>query len=315
MRLAVIDMGTNTFNLIIAEYDNKSFKVVCSAKQPVKLGQKIADNHFIDSTAINRIMQTMCLYYDEIKKYNVSKTVAVATSSIRTAKNQKEILQLIKEKLNIDIQVIDGEREAELIYIANEYAIREYIKNNPYPFLVTDIGGGSTEFIIAKEKNILWKKSFLLGMARLLDEIKPSDPIQPEDIQKIHRYADAILSPLNEKIQFYQPSTLVGSSGVFDSIVEMIEANIRPINKTESYCIIDKTDFYTIYHQLLPLSYEERLQFKGLIKMRADMIVISFILIDYILTKYNIQNFIISFYSLKEGIIIEQLKQYQRSNP
>lgn len=300
MRISVIDMGTNTFNLLITEHHNTEFKILYSDKTPVKLGQKTEDNHFISKSKIDKIINALSDFLNKIKKYNVDKTIIVATSSIRTAQNQKEVLDAIKNTLGIDVQVIDGEKEAELIYYANKYAV----KMNDEKHLIMDIGGGSTEFIIANQHKIFWKKSFLLGMARLIDEIKPHDPIQTSDIESLFSYLDKSLYLLKENINIHQPEILVGSSGVFDSVVEMIESNIRPLNKTESYCEITKEDFYTIYHQILPLSYIERLKFKGLIEMRADMIVMSFLLIDYVLKNYGLDRFKISFYSLKEGVAI-----------
>lgn len=312
MRIAVIDMGTNTFNLLIAEYSDHSFHIIYSDKQAVKLGQKMAEQHSIDSEGIKRILTTLNQYKEKIKQYSVNEVIAIATSSIRTAKNQKQVVALIKEQLDIDVKVIDGEREADLIYIANQYAIRQCIKNEDIPMLIMDIGGGSTEFIIADDTSALWKKSFLIGMARLIDEIRPKDPIGLDDIHKIHSYLDDMLNPLKHQISKYSPKVLVGSSGVFDSIVEMIEANIRPLTRSEKYCLIDKNDFNFIYHQILPLSYAERLNYKGLIEMRADMIVISMILIDYVIQKYGIQKFIVSFYSLKEGIIVEKIRENKK---
>lgn len=308
MKLAVIDMGTNTFNLLIAEYQKDNFHVLYSAKEPVKLGQKMAASHFIDNEGINRILRVLELYLNEIKKYAVDEMVAVATSSIRTAKNRDEVMQIIQEKTGIEVQVIDGEREAELIYVANQYAVKKCMQNFSYPVLIMDIGGGSTEFIIANQQNCLWKKSFLIGMSRLIDEIKPNDPVQSSDIERIRQYLNNILEPLTLQISQHCPRTLVGSSGVFDSVVEMIEANIHTLRKNKSCCFINKEDFDIIYHQILPLAYQDRLTFKGLIEMRADMIVISLILIDYILKKYNPENFVVSFYSLKEGAVIEKMR-------
>lgn len=310
MRFAVIDMGTNTFNLIISEINQKQFEILFSTKEPVKLGQKLKAHHHIDSQGIQRIIQVLKEYINIINQFSVKEIIALATSSIRTAQNQQEVLDIIKQEIGIDVRIIDGDREADLIYLANKYAI-EYCTNKPFdkPYLIMDIGGGSTEFIISNNNNCLWKKSFLLGMARLIDELKPQDPITQQDIEKTYHYLDVHLQDLANNISYYSPKILVGSSGVFDSIVEMIEANIQPLHKTQSCCKINIQDFYTVFNQILPLPYHDRLQFKGLIPMRADMIIMSMLIIDYVLKKYKIEEIIVSFYSLKEGVIIEKMKQ------
>lgn len=308
MRLAVIDMGTNTFNLLIAECFDNSFNVLYSDKIPVKLGQKSKELHIIDEAGIKRILDTLLYYKNKIKEYNADEVIAVATSSIRTAKNQNELLKTIKEHTSINVEVIDGEREAELICMANQFAVSDCRNQDSQPFLIMDIGGGSTEFILANTHQSFWKKSFLLGMARLMDEFKPQDPIDKNDIQRIHQYLDEVLKPLNEQVLKYQPDILVGSSGVFDSVVEMIEANLVTLHKTSKCALVEKALFKEIYKQILPLPYAERLKFKGLIEMRADMIVMSFILIDYVMEKYHLNKMFVSFYSLKEGVVIEKMK-------
>ena len=311
MRIAVIDMGTNTFNLLIADQQQRGFTILYSDRYPVKLGQKLQEQHQIDPEGIVRILQVLQIFQEVIHSYQVDKTLAFATSSIRTAKNQSEILKKIKQLLNINVQVIDGDREAELIYYACQYAIQTCMDTAiQQPFLIMDIGGGSTEFILANTQSPIWKQSFLLGMARLIDELQPSDPMRAEDIQNIFSYLDKMLFPLHHQVQKHKPRILVGSSGVFDSVVEMIEANVRPIEKTDRCGVIYKNDFDAIYQKILPLTYAERLQFKGLVAMRADMIVISLTMIDYVLQKLGIEKIMISFYSLKEGVVVEDLLKH-----
>jgi len=313
MRIAVIDMGTNTFNLLIADLYSNDFSEVYSTKHPVKLGQKVFEEHIIDNNGISKIIEVLKNYINIAQTYSVDEIIAIATSSIRTAKNKEEILKTVKEKLNLNVTVIDGNREAELIYYANAFAIKNLEKEiSNENCLIMDIGGGSTEFIICNQKQHFWKQSFLLGMARLIDEINPNDPVSNDDIERIHKYLDYSLLPLENKIKEHTPKILVGSSGVFDSIVEMIEANIRTLQVNKSNCIVPLLDFYEIYKSILPLKYSERLQYKGLIQMRADMIVVALILIDYVLSKYDLRKMIVSFYSLKEGVIIEKMYQNKK---
>ncbi|GIV28415.1 MAG: hypothetical protein KatS3mg027_2229 [Bacteroidia bacterium] len=310
MRIAVIDMGTNTFNLVVAEIHQNTFQILYSTKEPVKLGQKLKDQHVLSHHQIEKILEVLQKYLSIAQKFSVDKILALATSSIRTAQNKEEIKKNVREKLNLDIQIIDGEREAELIYLANHFAVQSCINSvNDRNFLIMDIGGGSTEFILSDKNRSLWKQSFLLGMARLIDELKPQDPIHPTDILTLKNYLEKHLHPLNAALKQYPTKTLVGSSGVFDSIVEMIEANIHPLPKNDQCCVISKNDFYTIFQKILPLPYSERLKFPGLIEMRADMVTMSLLLIDFVFTNFNLENFIVSFYSLKEGVLIEEMKK------
>ncbi len=305
MKVAVIDMGTNTFNLLIADCKEVAFQVLQSYRIAVKLGQRDTTIQEISEEGITRMLNALEQFNADIKRHQITKVFAIATSAIRTAHNQEKIKKIVKDTFDIDIQIIDGNKEAELIY----YAVRDAVSMNNEKHLIIDIGGGSTEFIIANNQQIFWKQSFLLGMARLIDIIKPTDPISAGDVKNLYTYLDKQLTPLLEQIAIHHPRCLVGSSGVFDSVVEMIEAQLSVTDSNNKNCEINLTDYYKIADRLIPLSYTERLKFKGLIEMRADMINISMLLINYVIQYCKIQQMKVSFYSLKEGALIEYLQK------
>jgi len=159
MILAVIDCGTNTFNLLIVEVKNTAYTKIFNTRHSVKLGEGTINKGFIDAVPFNRGIAALVDFKIHITKYNVEKTLAYATSAIRDAKNGLDFITKTKLDLDIDINIIDGNREAELIYLGNKVAAN--LKNEPA--LIMDIGGGSTEFIIANGQQIFWKQSFLCG--------------------------------------------------------------------------------------------------------------------------------------------------------
>ena len=116
MRIAVIDLGTNTFNLLIADISAKTFKKVLKTKRPVKLTEAGANNQIIAQKAIKRGINALKNHFNTIEKYNVSKVYAFATSAIREANNGKDFVKLIKLEFNLDVNVISGEQEAMYIY-------------------------------------------------------------------------------------------------------------------------------------------------------------------------------------------------------
>ncbi len=171
--------------------------------------------------------------------------------------------------------------------------------------LIIDIGGGSTEFIIANNKRIVWKQSFLLGASRLLEKFKPSDPITNEELEAISKYILKELEPLVEALRISPINELIGSSGSFDSLAEMIAHRFyTPTildNKTEYIFNLD--DCETIYQDVIKSTKEDRLKMKGLIAMRVDMIVIASIIVNLVLKTFNIKKMRLSTYSLKEGVL------------
>jgi exopolyphosphatase/guanosine-5'-triphosphate,3'-diphosphate pyrophosphatase len=302
MKIAVIDLGTNTFNLLIVETDNNGgYKKIASNRIPVKLGEGSINRGFIADIPFNRGISALKEYSKTIKELKIEKVVALATSAIRTAKNGLDFISKARSEAGIEVEVIDGNREAELIYFGN----RKAVKMDDNLSLIMDIGGGSTEFIIANADTIFWKKSFLLGAARLLEFIKPSDPITESESKRLFNYFDEQLIPLLDACKKYKPVELIGSSGAFDSIVDMMagEYNEETLSDKKTEYDIDLIKYFPLSKKIIASTYNQRLKTKGLIEMRVDMIVISCLFVDYILTRLDLKKLRVSTYSLKEGVL------------
>ena len=233
----------------------------------------------------------------------MEKNFAFATSAIRTASNGKEFLAKAKQETGIDITMISGDKEAELIY----YGVRNALALTDETSLIIDIGGGSTEFIIANKNKIIWKQSFLLGAARLLEKFNPSDIITEVEHKAIFNYLSEELKPLFEAVEQYPIIELIGSSGSFDSLAEMIahELYTPEILKNKTEYNFDLNDFKSTYEMIIKSNKKERLRMKGLIEMRVDMIVISSIIVQFILYSFKINKMRLSTFALKEGVLNE----------
>jgi exopolyphosphatase/guanosine-5'-triphosphate,3'-diphosphate pyrophosphatase len=307
MRIAIIDLGTNTFNILIVETDaSNAYKQIFQTKIAVKLGEGGITKGFIAPIPFQRGIDALVQYKIILDDYKVEKIFAFATSAIRSASNGNEFVSTAKEKTAIDIQVISGDKEAELIY----YGVRSAVKMSNETSLIIDIGGGSTEFIIANKDQIFWKQSFLLGAARLLERFNPSDPITNKEIEDVKAYLKQELQPLFDAVKKYPITELIGSSGSFDSLAEMIAHRFyTPAildNKTEYDFKID--DCSAIYDIIIKSTKAERTAMKGLVQMRVDMMVISSILVHFVVVEFEIEKMRLSTYSLKEGVLHDVMK-------
>ncbi len=305
-RIAIIDLGTNTFNLLIVEASHdKTYQLVFQTKISVKLGEGGINKGFIAPVAFDRGINALKIHKETIGKYNADKVFAIATSAIRGASNGNEFVEKAKTECGIEIQVITGDKEAEVIY----YGVRDAVKMSNETSLIIDIGGGSTEFIIANKDQIFWKQSFLLGVARLLEMFNPSDPITDIEKQTLIDYLNHELQPLFDAVKKYPVTELIGSSGSFDSLAEMVAHRFYSPHifdgKTEYSFDLD--DCAAVHETILKSTIAQRLQMKGLAAMRVDMIVISSILVHFILKSFSIPQMRLSTYSLKEGILFEIL--------
>ena len=302
MIIAVIDLGTNTFNLLIVEkINNKGYKKVTSNRVPVKLGEGAINSGYIAKIPFNRGIEALKQFSQIIKSNKTEKIHAFATSAIRSAKNGSDFINKAKSEAGIDVEVIDGNREAELIYFGN----REAVKMSDDVSLIMDIGGGSTEFILANSQKIFWKQSFLLGAARLLEKINPSNPIKQTEIENLFAYFKIELQPLLEAAKNNPPTELIGSSGAFDSIVDMMagEFHTESLVDTKTEYSINLKNYFPISQKVIHSTSNELAQIKGLIEMRVDMIVISCLFVNFILKELKLSNFRVSTYSLKEGVL------------
>ena len=299
MRIAIIDLGTNTFNLLICDKKDESQKTIFKNKIAVKLGEGGIDKGIIAHAPYQRGIKALEDHLNTIKEYDVDKVRAFATSAIRSTKNGADFVSEVFEKLALKIEVIDGDKEAELIYQGVKKAI-------PFDLdykLIMDIGGGSTEFIIANAEAVQWKKSYQLGVSRLKELFKPKDPITQEEILTIEHHLKSELKDLIENIQTFPCKTLIGSSGSFDTLVEMIGFkfnNLELKNKKPS-CDIHLEHYKWAQDFLIQSKISERLNTKGIVTMRADMIVLSVIFINFVLREFDIKEMIRSKYALKEG--------------
>ncbi len=302
MRIAVVDLGTNTFNLLIAEtlFGGK-FETLYNEKLPVKLGEGGINKGIIMEAAFLRGIEAMENYASTIKQWEAEKTLAFATSAVRNASNGNGFVEIVKAKTGIEIQVISGDREAELISVG----VRQAVNLSAKPSLVIDIGGGSTEFIIVDHEKILWKQSFEIGASRLWQRFEPSDPINENERTAMVDYLLEQLQPLWQAAKKFQVTELIGASGSFESLAELVNARFKSLpglsDKTE--CEFELEQCGEIHNEILASSRAERLKWKGLVAMRVDLIVVSAILVETVVSQLSISKMRYSAYSLKEGVL------------
>ena len=307
MRLAILDLGTNTFHLLIVDVKGIRFKQIYKSKTAVKLGEGAIHHDRIASIPFRRGINALVHYKEIINKYKADKIFAFATSAIRSAENGDMFVKAAAQKTKIDIKIITGSKEAELIC----YGVRQCVNLKGKPSLIMDIGGGSTEFIIADDKKIFWKKSFNIGAARLLEIFHPSNPISEVEINLIENYLDDKLLPLRNAIKKYPVGKLIGSSGSFDTFAEMAGYRFHDknvIQNLKSYKF-DMDEFFQLYHLIVNSRTGDRMKMKGLIRMRVDMIVIAAICTEYILRTLNIKQMYLSKYALKEGALSNVIRK------
>ncbi|MCA6380591.1 MAG: exopolyphosphatase [Cytophagales bacterium] len=298
-RIAIIDLGTNTFNLLIAEKRMGRFVTLHQERIAARMGVGGINNGFIKSEAVARVLEALKKLKLTIEKWQVNTVTAFGTSALRSATNGIALIEKIYIETGIKVKIISGEDEAMLIY----FGVRSAVPLGSSKSLIVDIGGGSVEFVIANADEMFWKKSVEIGGQRLIEKFQHHDPILPEERAQITEYLEVQLTPLLSELKKHLPETLVGSSGSFDTLSEIYcHKQGLPFPK-EPETPLTIAGFETIFDELLHKTRSERLAIPGMIEMRVDMIVVACCLIQFLLEKHSFKSIRVSAYSLKEGVL------------
>lgn len=299
-KIAIIDMGTNTFHLLLAAVGSDGYTMLHRDHLAVRIGMSGINEGLINPEACQRAIEAMKKFRDIIDRNGISIIHAFATSAFRNARNGDELAAEITSQTGIPIRIIAGDEEADLIFAG----IREALNLENEVSLVMDIGAGSVEFIIGDNAHVLWKQSFEMGGQRLLEKFQKHDPIHPSEIKSLDAYFENILPPLMTALAEHNPETLVGSSGSFDTLshIYCIRRKI-PVNFDAAETPLTREGFYDIYHELITKDREQRMKLEGMISMRVDMIVVASCLIRFVLERHAFARIRVSSYSLKEGAL------------
>ena len=221
-RVAIIDCGTNTFNLLVKEKVDGKWKTLFKTKLPVKLGTGGFSENLLMPSRMARGMDALYSYKNVIDSLEVKDVRVFATSAVREASNGNEFVARVKKHLNFDMEVISGDCEAELIFEGVVQTTGE-IKED---YLIMDIGGGSTEFIFVRDQKPLWRKSYLLGVSRLHGMLNPASRINQDDVNRLRGHLNKELLDLISFLKENPVRVLVGSSGSFDTLFDMYQFGV-----------------------------------------------------------------------------------------
>lgn len=307
---AIVDLGTNTFQLLVAEAsEDGGFRTVHEESRAAKIGQGGISDGFIAEEAISRALGVLTDYRKVTDAHGVppERVRPIATSAVRNARNREEFVHRVFAATGFRVEVIDGDREAGLIH-------RGVSLGTPLGAdvsMIMDIGGGSVEFILCDERRIFYKRSFEIGGQRLMDRFVTADPMPPAQVGRLADFLDESLLPLTNAVHQYAPTALIGSAGSFETLYEMhvLRETGHPAPPDWVTGTLPVVDFYRFREEILTRPRAERLLLPGMVELRVDLIVAGVCLIDFVLRRYGIRRIQVSTYALKEGALAEMLGQ------
>jgi exopolyphosphatase/guanosine-5'-triphosphate,3'-diphosphate pyrophosphatase len=300
-RYGVIDLGTNTFHLLIVEVqaDGKLVKLHKERKY-VSLAEESI--HRIGDAAFQRAQDSILYFAQVLKSYEVKHVKAFGTSALRNASNASDLIQSIFEKTGIQIEVISGIAEANFIH----KGVKQVVPFDDSISLIMDIGGGSVEFILCDSEQVLWSNSFRIGVAVLYNNFHLEEPMTAASREKLQAFLKAQLAPLRKALQTYPPNQIIGASGTFDVLVNLLES--QRISKFHAQ--LDPMDILQWGQSIKGLTLEERLAIPDLPTQRASLIVVAVELLEYVIQLANPDYISVSSFAMKEGIISEMAQNF-----
>ena len=290
MKFGAIDIGTNAARLLVGEVEvvgNHSFvKKISYTRVPLRLGDEVFENGIISTKKATDFSKTIQAFSLIAETFNVKKLRAVATSAMREAINAKEVIAQIKKESGVTIEVISGDEEAKLIF--GTFFLLDFDKTAP--FIVIDVGGGSTEISVFENGTRIASKSFQVGTIRLLKE-KVATTIWSE----IHDW-------IIQHVDLNSPHKLFGTGGNINKVHKMI-------GKSQS-ATLDTSAIIKLRDKLDKLTLEERTDRYQLKPDRADVIVPAMNIYLYILNELNCTQISVPKIGLSDGMIYAMHKEY-----
>ena len=301
LKLAAIDLGTNTFHMLLVEVQaDGSYLPIERTRHFIKLAEDGIET--IGKGPYDRGLAAMKDFRRLLDQHGAKQVRAIGTAALRTASNGPAFVQTVREQTGIEVELIDGNEEARLIYRGVSQALNYRAESD----VIMDIGGGSVEFIFVNEDGVRWAQSFPVGVAVLRRLFHCNEPITDEEVDQLRSYLADQLAPVLRAAEKFQPQRLIGASGSFD-VLEMV---LRTERVSPHHARIDLEAFPQLVGRVQRATLEDRLRMENIPTDRADMIVVAFLLVEFIIQKLDIRRVDVVSYAMKEGILREMIDDY-----
>ena len=301
---AAIDLGTNSFHLLVARVEpDGSFDVLTKDKEVVRLGSGAGELRSITPEAIERGLAALRRFRHVAEGYGAT-IDAVGTSALREAANRDDFVRRARDETGISVDVVAGAEEARLIHLGVIQTLPVFAEQ----ILVVDIGGGSTEFVVGTGTDVELARSIKLGAIRLTDRFFPEGKVRSKAVTECRRYVRSFLAPAIADVRQHEPFTVVGSSGTILNLARMIAAaDGRDPDAVGSGSTFSRSELAGIVAELLGRkSASKRADVPGLDERRSDIIAGGAILLEEIVDLLDIDAMTVSEAALREGILLDR---------
>ena len=313
LRIAAIDLGTNSFHMIIVEEcKEKGIVEIDRVKDMICIGRGSISTKMLDEQAMESGLAALKNFLVLAAQLGVApeNVIAFATSAIREADNRGDFIRRVRRETGLKVKVISGKEEAEFIY----YGVRNAVNIGKTPDLLFDIGGGSVEFVLVNNKGVQLLESRKIGVARMRERFVTTEPVVAHEINMLEQFFAAEMVSAVEKASELKVTRAIASSGTAQNIARMIHSmHGRVSDGSLNNSTFTRKEFQALYNVVLPLGAAERKKVTGLDEKRVDLIVPGLILVDMIFRLFKLEQIVISDSALREGMVLHYLKRRSRA--
>lgn len=298
MKLASIDIGTNSMRLLITDYD-KEFVHREKYVDITRIGRGVDDKGCISEEAMERNLRALKKFVDRAREENCEEIFVMGTSALRDSRNRQEFVDRAKKETGLGIDILSGEEEALLGF----YGVASDLQESGY-VLIVDIGGGSTEFILGdKKQGILFTKSENIGSVRLTERFVRKDPPSMQELAEMEAFIRRIAEQTVDILRTYPIKKLIGIGGTATSLSAMVQ-QLEPYDSDKVHrSLIFKEELEAIFCELVLKTLTQRREMPGLQPERADVIIAGTHILCTLMKMLSINEILISEYDNLEGLI------------
>ncbi len=308
MRVAALDLGTNSFHLLVADVDSQGhLDPLVREKEMLRLGDVVSRYGSIPGPAGDQVVATVRRFRLLSEAAGATELHAKATSAIRRASNGGELADRIKAETGVTVDVIGGLEEARLIFAA----IRSSVLLDPAPAICFDLGGGSLEVMVGDAGSLHWATSEPLGVARLTAEHLRNDPPTKAERRALREHVEAVLLPVATEVEKFEPQMAVGSSGTLESIATMIANRRKESTTSMNQLTFSRDEFLPLHEEILEANAAQRLRIDGMDARRVDLIVAGTTVLAVAMELFELDELTVSEWALREGIVLDAARRHE----
>lgn len=302
-KIGIIDLGSNSVRLVIYEIkENGASRLIDDISDTVRLSENMIEGIYLNDFSMRKSIKTIKLFKKLCSSYNIPprNIIAVATAAVRKAENRDQFLQMLQTSTGLNFRLLSGEEEALYVYNAVIHSI------DVEQGIIVDIGGGSTEIIKFRNKEVINHTSIPIGAVVTTEDFLGKDVIIPDKVSQLEQYIESLL--LQYDWITGQPSqTIIGLGGTIRNLAKIHRRQSEyPLELTHNYNI-SVSDFNALYNSLKSMDLESRKKVKGMSAKRADIIVGGLTILKSLIDLTSSKNLIISGNGLREGILFEYI--------